>query len=165
MPWLVKLIGSIGVRRVLIMWLVTNALMRTREIYAAYLKSSDDIIKFCERLVRPPWRALSLRVCKSIIETTSTELLTQNGKSNTLFKCGGRPVSAYRKGREARWTQGCRRGCRDFVLREKINPELSLSALSVCTMPSSPLCITIASFGKGARSGFRKRCISYRRVR
>ena len=44
---LVKLMGSIGVKaRLNHRNRHTNALMRTREIYAVYLKSSDDIIKF-----------------------------------------------------------------------------------------------------------------------
>ena len=129
---LVKLMGSIGVKaRLNHRNRHTNALMRTREIYAVYLKSSDDIIKFLREIGAPTMaRAIAFtRVQKhyrnNVNRVVNAEMANQTRSSNAAAD----QLALIEKAEKLIGLRALPPAVRDFCLARKDNPELSLSAL------------------------------------
>ena len=135
---LVKLMGSIGVKaRLNHRNRHTNALMRTREIYAVYLKSSDDIIKFLREIGAPTMaRAIAFtRVQKyyrnNVNRVVNAEMANQTRSSNAAAD----QLALIEKAEKLIGLRALPPAVRDFCLARKDNPELSLSALGESFVP------------------------------
>ncbi len=96
------------------------------EIYAVYLKSSDDVISF--ELVPAVARYCVYACAKHYRPATSTELSMQRWQNQTtLFKPAAADQLALIEKAETRWTQSSAASGQRFLSCEKDNPELSLS--------------------------------------
>ena len=115
----------------------TNALMRTREIYAVYLKSSDDIIKFLQEIGAPTMaRAIAFtRVQKhyrnNVNRVVNAEMANQTRSSNAAAD----QLALIEKAEKLIGLKALPPAVKDFCLARKDNPELSLSALGESFVP------------------------------
>ena len=126
---LVKLMGSIGVKaRLNHRNRHTNALMRTREIYAVYLKSSDDIIKFLREIGAPTMaRAIAFTRVQKHYRNMANQTRSSNAAADQL--------ALIEKAEKLVGLRALPPAVRDFCLARKDNPELSLSALGESFVP------------------------------
>ena len=135
---LVKLIGTLGVKaRLNHRNRHTNALTRSREIYAVYLKSSDDIITFLREIgattmARVAAAARNMKHYRNNVNrAVNAEMANQTRSSNAAAD----QLALIEKAEKLIGLSALPPAVREFCIARKDNPELSLLALGESFVP------------------------------